>query len=87
MIYTAKLSEDKYISTFQGDTFYTSVRDLVDITVVSGDHYEGATTITPNNQTQTLQTVGLVVDSNIIINPIPSNYGVISWNGSVLTVS
>ena len=87
MIYTAKLSEDKYVSTFQQDTLNTSIRDLVDITVVSGDHYEGTTTITPNSQIQTLQTVGLVVDSNIIINPIPSNYGVISWNGSVLTVS
>lgn len=24
---------------------------------------------------------------NIVINPIPSNYGLITWNGSVITVS
>ena len=38
-------------------------------------------------ETQTLATAEKTVLENIVINPIPSNYGLITWNGSVLTVS
>ena len=37
--------------------------------------------------TQTLETDSLYMQGNITINPIPSNYGLITWNGSILTVS
>lgn len=49
--------------------------------------YTGATTVTPSAETQTLSTTNKTVTADIIINPIPSNYGLITWNGSVLTVS
>ena len=49
--------------------------------------YSGQTEITPSEETQTLQTANRTVLQNIIINPIPSNYGKITWNGSTLTVS
>ena len=49
--------------------------------------YTGATTVTPTQAQQTLLTEDTTLRSNIIINPIPSNYGRITWNGSVLTVS
>ena len=49
--------------------------------------YEGETTVTPTQETQVLQTIGTLVTDNITINPIPNNYGLISWNGSVVTVS
>ena len=49
--------------------------------------YEGSYEVTPSDQTQTLATNGLRMTSDVTINPIPSNYGLISWNGSVLTVS
>lgn len=49
--------------------------------------YSGQTEVTPSEGTQTLQTVNRTVLQNIIINPIPSNYGRITWNGSTLTVS
>ena len=49
--------------------------------------YSGATTVTPTRQTQVLSTGGFALAENITINPIPSNYGLITWNGSVLTVS
>lgn len=48
--------------------------------------YEGETVITPSEETQVLDTAGLVVATNITVNPIPSNYGRILWDGSVLTV-
>lgn len=51
------------------------------------DHYHGDMDITPTATRQTLATADLVVDGNIIIEPIPSNYGLITWNGSTLTVS
>lgn len=49
--------------------------------------YDGAYVVTPTRQTQTLPTEGCCMLSDITINPIPSNYGLIGWNGSVLTVS
>lgn len=49
--------------------------------------YTGVTQVTPSSETQTLATENKTVTANIIINPIPSNYGLITWNGSVLTVS
>lgn len=49
--------------------------------------YDGITEITPSNQAQVLQTSSKVLTRNIVVNPIPSNYGLVTWNGSVLTVS
>lgn len=49
--------------------------------------YEGEYEVTPSEETQTLATDSLYMRGNITINPIPSNYGLITWNGSVLTVS
>ena len=49
--------------------------------------YTGATTVTPTTETQTLQTANKSVLSDITINPIPSNYGLITWNGSNLMIS
>ena len=49
--------------------------------------YTGATIVTPSTSEQVLNTADKVVTRNIVINPIPSNYGLITWNGSTLTVS
>lgn len=49
--------------------------------------YSGAVMVTPSDEEQTLQTENKTVLENITINPIPSNYGLITWNGAVLTVS
>lgn len=49
--------------------------------------YTGETNITPSTSEQVLNTAEKVVTRNIVINPIPSNYGLITWNGSTLTVS
>lgn len=49
--------------------------------------YTGDTEITPSTTEQVLNTAEKVVTRNIVINPIPSNYGLITWNGSTLTVS
>ena len=49
--------------------------------------YTGATEVTPSEHRQILETADKLMLSNVTINPIPSNYGLITWNGSTLTVS
>lgn len=48
--------------------------------------YTGAYEYTPSDETQTIQIRGKEATQNIIINPIPSNYGEVIWNGATLTV-
>lgn len=48
--------------------------------------YKGEYEFTPSAQTQTIEIYGKTATENIIINPIPNNYGLVSWNGSTLTV-
>lgn len=49
--------------------------------------YTGDTEITPSTERQILLTANSTVTSNIVVEPIPSNYGLITWNGSALTIS
>lgn len=53
----------------------------------TAEPYDGETTVTPSAEVQTLRTGGTVLLTDIIVNPIPSNYGLITWNGATLTVS
>lgn len=59
------------------------------IKVIDYDHpiYDGPKEITPSRGTQVLETQEKILITNIVVNPIPKNYGLITWNGSVLTVS
>lgn len=54
---------------------------------VERDPYTGLYTVTPTDEAVVLNTNGLRMTDNITVNPIPSNYGLITWNGSTLTVS
>lgn len=56
---------------------------VVDTTTV----YDGPTEFTPSGSTQTIAIENKKALTDITINPIPSNYGLITWNGSELTVS
>lgn len=49
--------------------------------------YEGPYSFDALTTAQTVPTAGTVLLSDITINPIPSNYGRIAWDGSTLTVS
>ena len=49
--------------------------------------YEGPYEVTPSGETQVLATEGLLMEQGVTVNPIPSNYGLITWNGAYLTVS
>lgn len=51
------------------------------------DPFTGDYTITPSNETQVLSTKNLWMTDNITIEPVPQNYGLITWDGSVITVT
>ena len=54
---------------------------------VEPERYAGPYEFTPTAQTQEIQIEWMMATQNIVINPIPNNYGLIAWNGSALTVS
>lgn len=49
--------------------------------------YIGPLAVYPTESEQVLETANKALRYNITIAPIPSNYGLITWNGTVLTVS
>ncbi len=49
--------------------------------------YEGDYNVTPAGEAQILSTSGKLMTEDITVGAIPSNYGLITWNGGVLTVS
>jgi len=46
--------------------------------------YEGSYEFTPSGETQTIDIRNMIATDDIVIN---QNYGLITWNGSVITVS
>lgn len=49
--------------------------------------YEGPYTVTPSRQTQTLSTRGFAMTEDVVVEPIPQNYGLVTYNGRILTIS
>lgn len=54
---------------------------------VERDPYTGDYIITPTSEDIVLQTNGKRMIDNVTIKAIPQKYGLITWNGSFLTVS
>ena len=65
----------------------SSIQGLLSIPSRIGDPYEGEYEIYPTTEEQILPTEDRNLTENIIIHPIPSNYGLITWDGATLTVS
>ena len=55
--------------------------------IISGEPYEGPYEVTPTRGTQILYTNEKLMEGNVVVNPIPHDWGHITWDGSVLTVS
>ena len=51
------------------------------------DPYEGAYTITPSAEAQTIPVAQLLMRQDITVEAIPDNYGLVTWNGAYLTIS
>ena len=76
-------------ASFTGRTIEADAELTTNVTHYHSEYpdYEGETTFTPSSETQIIPTGHTVLLSDITINPIPSNYGLITWNGATLTVS
>ncbi len=55
--------------------------------VIKPDIFTGEYEYTPSDETQIIEIEDKMASRDIIINPIPSNYGLVTWDGSALTVS
>lgn len=55
--------------------------------IIAGAVYSDSYEVTPTGSAQYLDTAGKLLTQDIKVNPIPSNYGLITWNGSYLKVS
>ena len=84
---TFRSSDQRFTAEMRGspERFSADFRSLQ--TVVDVDDYTGPYTFTPAASPQIVPTSGLRMIDNVTINPVPSDYGHISWNGSVITVS
>lgn len=54
---------------------------------IGSERYQGEYEFTPSESTQVVQVADKTAMQDIVINPIPSNYGCISWDGRCITVS
>ena len=71
-----------------GTTVSTITLDIMLADVSGGgDPYTGDYEVTPTQQTQRLATQGKFMTADVVINPIPSNYGLITWDGTKLMIS
>lgn len=52
-----------------------------------GDIYDGEYVFTPSDAVQTVRTKDKTLLQDITINPIPSNWGRITYNGAIITVT
>lgn len=68
---------------------YQMTTDIAVIVTAAGERgeYSGSYEVTPTRETQVLETSGLVMSENVTIDPIPQNYGLITWDGATLMVS
>ena len=57
------------------------------VNYIEGEIYEGPYSVIPSLDPQILKTNGYVLTKDITVGAIPSNYGLITWNGMTLTVS
>lgn len=73
--------------TVQSDSAALAVSMDLGYVMEQNARYEGEYVFTPTQETQVIPSANLVMSADVTINPIPQNYGLITWDGSVLTVS
>lgn len=68
----------------------TAVPVTANAVMISGDTptpYTGDYEVTPTQEEQTLYTRNKTMTANVVVHKIPPQYGLITWNGAILTVS
>lgn len=64
-----------------------NIRSNLVIASSDKDTWKGAYTFTPTQRDQRVPVSGLVMENDIIIEKIPDNYGLITYNGSKIRIS
>ena len=77
-----KLSVSVSAPSVGADTGIPVVKEYVSV-----ENYEGEYTFRPREEAQTIPVDVYSMKYDITINPLPSNYGKITYNGAILTVS
>lgn len=87
MSFRVTFREDARFSVKYTDSarFKPQFRDYIEVPKV--DWYDGEYAVTPSDTEQEIPIIGKTARQNITVGPIPSNYGLITWNGSTLMVS
>lgn len=82
------IGEDPYAFTMDISDDITEVQMESCLRISSATaYYTGSYDFIPTESAQTISISGLTASANIIVEPIPSNYGRITYNGATLTVS
>ena len=71
----------------QSESREWSGSEYIPIIEQGAEEYDGPYSFTPTGTAQTIGTRGKLMLDDVTINPVPSNYGLITYNGSVITVS
>ena len=92
MLHDGSTEIDVNLSSGQIDIDIESTTSQINIDVSSiaaSEHefYREAYEVTPSAEAQVLSTKFKLMTDDLTIGAIPSNYGLITWNGAVLTVS
>ena len=87
-----RLEEKHFDVTFSEEAPFVCTLDEgsdfdVDFGAAVEKEYRGTYSVTPSAEQQTLATANRVLTQNVVIEAIPNNYGLITWNGAELTVS
>lgn len=85
--YHLAVAEDAYYLGVADGAVEWSTSEYVPMHIADLPDYGGPTDIVPTGSAQVLATAGTAVTADIIIEPIPNNYGLVTWDGVAITVS
>lgn len=85
--FNAVFTESNGMTVSFAEDSLNAVVSFGEFTAIERDPYEGPYEVTPTQYTQILPSENKAMAHDITVNPIPNNYGLITWNGSTLTVS
>ncbi len=60
---------------------------VIEVGTGGGEAYKGDYEITPSEELQTLPTANRMLARNIVVAPIPQNYGRITYNGGGIIIT
>ena len=82
-----ELAEDALALDVADSSLEWGSDEYVRVVNANADEYGGPYEATPTAAAQTFATTGKLMVREFTVNPIPSNWGLITWNGLTLTVS